>query len=105
MKYDDYIITKLRSYKIFEYLFEKLRILGQGGYGKVYRTQNNYDQAEYAIKVISLDGGYFGIDHIRSDCKDPHFYSRKTTKGILIIIPCMDNVYTSLLDDILTSLR
>ena len=49
-------LKDIQSYKVFDYMFKNLELLGRGGYGKVYRTKYNYNQEEFDIKLVSLKG-------------------------------------------------
>ena len=37
-------------------MFTILNVVDGGGFGKVYKAKNNYDQAEFAIKEILFKG-------------------------------------------------
>ena len=37
-------------------MFEILDVLGEGGFGKVFKAKNNFDQAVFAIKKILFNG-------------------------------------------------
>ena len=52
-------LNDLHNYKNFKNMFEILGDLGSGGFGKVYKAKNKYDQGEFAIKEILFNGKSF----------------------------------------------
>ncbi|KIV87440.1 hypothetical protein PV11_02985 [Exophiala sideris] len=73
--YSDLILspapTNSRSH--YESSFQQLRLLGKGGFGKVYHTFNIFDKKEYAVKKIPLsprlsqrykESGHKELEHV-----------------------------------------
>ena len=54
--FDGNDLNDLQNYKLFKYMFEILSELGSGGFGKVYKAKDKYNQEEFAIKEISFNG-------------------------------------------------
>ena len=54
--FDGNDLNDLHNYKVFKYMFEILGDLGSGGFGKVYKAKNKYDQGEFTIKEILFKG-------------------------------------------------
>lgn len=40
----------------FNKFYRKTKIIGKGGFGCVFKAENIYDQKQYAIKKIIIDG-------------------------------------------------
>ena len=54
------LVEKYRMTKVigmrYEKRFDELRIIGEGGFGKVYKVSDKLDKQIYAIKVITFKG-------------------------------------------------
>lgn len=51
---DQYKFQSYLEQNRFQRLFKEIDILGEGGFGKVYKVQHNLDQRTYAIKKIQI---------------------------------------------------
>ena len=57
--FDGNDLSDLQNYKCFKYMFDIVKEVGKGGYGKVYQVKNKFDLtkiARFAIKEISFKG-------------------------------------------------
>ena len=76
--FDGNDLNDFNNYKVFKYMFEILDVLGDGGFGKVFKAKNNFDQAEFAIKEILFNGKPIVFQIIRFANRNNIFILDKT---------------------------